>query len=141
MLEQRSPEWFAARAGKATASCMAKIMARTKTGYGADRANYAAQLVAERLTGTVAESFTNGAMQWGTDHEAEARDAYQVHALCRVVEIGFIDHPTIAMSGASPDGLIGDDGMLEIKCPSTATHIETLLGGSIPAKYRHQMNW
>lgn len=141
MLDQRSPEWFAARAGKATASCIYKIMARTKTGYGADRANYAAQLVTERLTGCVAESFSSAAMQWGTDTEPMARDAYSESALCVVAETGFHDHPTIAMAGASPDGLIGDDGLVEIKCPNSATHIATLTGAAIDRKYLLQMQW
>jgi putative phage-type endonuclease len=139
--DQRTAEWFAARLGKATASKIADVVAKTKSGPSASRANYAAQLVAERLTGTPTETFTNGAMQWGTDTEAEARDAYRQHTLNEVGECGFIDHPTIAMSGASPDGLIGDDGLLELKCPNTATHIATLLGKSVPAKYVHQMMW
>lgn len=139
--DQGTPEWFAARLGKATASKMADIVAKTKSGPSASRANYSAQLVAERLTGVPADSFTNGAMQWGTDHEAEARDAYRLHALVEIAEIGFVDHPTIAMSGASPDGLVGDDGLVEIKCPNTATHISTLLGKSVPAKYVYQIQW
>lgn len=141
MLEQRSPEWFAMRAGKATASKIADIIAKTKSGYSTSRANYAAQLVCERLTGVPADSFCNAAMQWGTDKEPEARAAYCQHMLCAVEEIGFVEHPTIPMSGASPDGLIGDDGLLEIKCPNSATHIETLLNGKVPEKYRTQMLW
>lgn len=139
--DQRSAEWFAARLGKATASKIADIIATTKSGPSASRKNYAAQLVAERLTGVPAETFTNAAMQWGTETETDARDAYRQHSLNEVKECGFVDHPTIAMSGASPDGLIGDDGLLELKCPNTATHIETLLGGSVPGKYRTQMLW
>lgn len=141
MIEQGSPEWFAARAGKVTASRVADVIAKTKTGYGASRANYAAQLVAERLTGRVEQGFTNAAMQWGTDQEPFAREAYEYQAGIFVDQVGFIDHPTIAMTGASPDGLIGADGMVEIKCPNTATHIETLLSGKIPAKYQTQMAW
>lgn len=139
--DQRTAEWFAVRLGKATASKIADITAKTKSGPSATRKNYAAQLVAERLTGTPTETFTNGAMQWGTDTEAEARDAYRQHALVEVVECGFVDHPTVDMSGASPDGLIADDGLLELKCPNTATHIDTLLGKSVPAKYVGQMMW
>lgn len=139
MLEQRSEAWFAARAGKVTASKIADMLATTKTGWGASRKNYAAQLVAERLTGTVEPSFCSPAMQWGVETEAAAREAYQQHMLCAVEEIGFADHPSIAMAGASPDGIVGDDGLLEIKCPGTATHIDTLLGGTIPDKYRLQM--
>lgn len=138
---QGSPEWFAARAGKVTASRVADVIARTKTGYGASRANYAAELIAERLTGTTAPSFTNAAMQWGTDTEPKARDAYCFRHDVDVVEIGFIDHPLIAMTGASPDGLIGEEGLIEIKCPNTATHLDTLLGETVPAKYVTQMQW
>jgi putative phage-type endonuclease len=141
MIEQRSPEWFAARLGKATASRMADLTARTQKGWGASRANYAAELVAERLTGVPAERFQNGAMQWGTDTEPEARLAYCFRQDVDVVECGFIDHQTIAMSGASPDGLISGDGLLELKCPNTATHIATLLGQAVPDRYLKQIHW
>lgn len=141
MMEQRSDEWFAARCGKATASALYKVMAKTKTGWGADRTNYAAQLVTERLTGRPADSFSNAAMQWGIDTEAQARMAYAFHADENPVEIGFLDHPRIAWSGASPDGLVGLNGMIEIKCPNTATHIATLDGAPIDRKYLYQMQW
>ena len=140
-MDQRSPEWFAMRCGRVTASCIYKVMARTKTGYGADRANYHAQLVTERLTGVAAESFSSAAMQWGTDTEPMARDAYSESALCVVEEVAFVEHPTIAMAGASPDGLIGSDGLVEIKCPNSATHIATLRGDAIDRKYLLQMQW
>lgn len=141
MMEQGSAEWFAARCGKATASKIADIIAKTKSGPGASRANYAAQLIAERLTGCPAESFSNAAMQWGNDKEAEARDAYRAYMLCEVGEVGFVEHPNIAMSGASPDGTIDGDGLVEIKCPNTATHIDTLLGRTVQSKYRTQIQW
>lgn len=141
MMDQRTDEWFAARLGKVTASKIADVMAKTKTGYGAGRANYAAQLVTERLTGTKADSFTNAAMQWGTDCEPRARAAYEFTTGLTVVETGFVDHPAVAMSGASPDGLVGDDGLVEIKCPNSATHIATLQGGGIDRKYLLQMQW
>lgn len=141
MIDQRTPEWFQQRLGKATASKIADIVARTKSGYSASRANYRAQLVCERLTGVPQDSFTNAAMQWGTETEPQARAAYCFHRDADAIECGFFDHPTIPMSGASPDGLIGDDGLLELKCPNTATHIETLLGKAAPAKYVHQMQW
>lgn len=140
-LEQRSKAWFAERCGKVTASRIADLMARAKSGYSTSRANYRAQLICERLTGAVEPSYCNGAMQWGIDTEPKARDAYQIHALCTVEEIAFVGHPTIAMAGASPDGLIGDDGLVEIKCPITATHIETLLNGAVPDKYIKQMQF
>lgn len=139
---QGSPEWFAARLGRVTASRVADVVAKTKSGWGASRANYMAQLIAERLTGTVAESFSNAAMQWGTQTEPDARAAYEFRTDRDVIEVGFVDHPDIQLSGASPDGLIGDDGLLEIKCPNTATHIDTLLsGGIVPGKYVIQMQW
>lgn len=141
MLEQRSPEWFAIRCGKVTASRIADLMARTRNGYSTSRANYRAQLVCERLTGAVEPSYCNAAMQWGIDTEPQARDAYQVHALCTVEEIAFVNHPTIEMAGCSPDGLIGDDGLCEIKCPITATHIDTLLSGGVADKYVKQIQF
>lgn len=140
-LIQGSAEWKAARVGKVTASRVADVVAKTKTGWGASRANYMAELVAERLTGNAAEAYTNAAMQWGTDHEGEARAAYEFATDTFVEEIGFAEHPSIPMAGASPDGLVGDDGLVEIKCPNTATHIETLLGQEVPAKYVTQMQW
>lgn len=140
-IAQGSAEWFAARLGKATASKIADVMAKTKSGPSASRATYAGQLIAERLSGRPAESFSNAAMAWGNEQEAAARDAYRIDRLCDVTEVGFVDHPTIANSGASPDGLVGDDGLVEIKCPNSATHIDTLLNKKIPAKYVTQMAW
>lgn len=140
-IQQRSEAWFATRAGKVTASAIYKVLARTKTGYGADRANYHAQLVAERLTGVPGESFSNAAMQWGTDQEPNAREAYSILIGDSIAEIGFVDHPAIQMAGASPDGLVGFDGLVEIKCPNTATHIATLTGAAIDRKYLLQMQW
>lgn len=139
--EQGSPEWHAERLGKASASRMSDLTAKTKSGWSASRANYAAELVAERLTGTAAERYTNAAMAWGTDHEGEARQLYELMSDCSVATVGCVIHPTISMSCASPDGLIGNDGLVEIKCPNTATHIETLLGAEIDGKYIKQMQW
>lgn len=141
MIEQRSPEWYAARCGMVTASRVADVMARTKAGWGASRANYAAELIAERLTGQPAESYQNAAMKWGIETEPQARDAYAFFADVDVVQVGFVTHPRIIRAGCSPDGLIGDDGLAEFKCPNTATHIETLLTGVVPAKYATQMLW
>lgn len=139
MMEQRSEEWFAARLGKVTASRVADLMAMTKSGYSASRANYMAELICERLTGSQAERFSNTAMQWGTDVEPQARAAYEFITDAAVSEVGFVPHQTIEMFGASPDGLVGDVGLIEIKCPNTATHIETLLNETVPAKYVTQM--
>lgn len=138
---QGTPEWHSARAGRVTASRIADLTAKTKSGWGAGRANYLAELVAERLTGTVAEGFSSAAMKWGTDMEPEARTSYSFMRDQEVTPVGFVIHPTIEMSGASPDGLVGDDGLVEIKCPNTATHIETLLSGTVPEKYIKQMQW
>ena len=140
MMEQRSAEWHAARLGKVTASKVADVVARTKTGYAASRANYMAQLVCERLTGKPTEGFSNAAMEWGVEQEAAARDAYSARVGELVTEVGFIDHPAIKMAGASPDGIVGA-GIVEIKCPSTATHIEYLFEREPPQKYFYQMQW
>lgn len=140
-VEQRTDEWFAARIGKVTASRVADVIAKTKTGYSATRDNYMAQLVCERLTGQKGESFTNAAMQHGTETEPLARASYEALKDVLVDEVGFVPHPSIEMAGASPDGLVNDDGLLEIKCPNTATHIETLLSQTVPGKYNTQMQF
>jgi putative phage-type endonuclease len=140
-IEQGSAAWHALRLGKVTASRVADIVAKTKSGVSAMRGNYMAQLVAERLSGVVEEGFTNATIQWGSEQEAEARLAYAFRTGLQVDQVAFVPHPTIGMSGASPDGLVGDDGLVEFKCPLTATHIESLLGGSIPGKYETQMMW
>ena len=141
MMEQRTAEWYEARLGRATASRIADIIAKTKTGYSTSRANYMAELICERLTGMQGASYSNAAMQWGTEKEPEARAAYEGAVGALVMEVGFVPHNSISMAGASPDGLVGDDGLVEIKCPITATHIETLLGQSVPGKYVTQMQW
>lgn len=138
---QGSDEWRQARCGKVTASRIGDLMAKTKTGWGAGRANYMAELIAERLTGTPAEQYENAAMLWGKETEARARDIYAFHVDADVDLVGLIDHPKIAMTAASPDGLIGADGLVELKCPNTATHIDTLLGAVVPSKYVLQMQW
>lgn len=140
-MEQRTTEWHAARLGKVTASKVSDVVARTKTGYSSSRANYMAQLVCERLTGKPTEGFSNAAMEWGVEQEAAARDAYSAKVGELVTEVGFIDHPSIPNAGASPDGLVSLDGCTEIKCPSTATHIEYLFEREPPQKYFYQMQW
>lgn len=138
---QRTEEWHAVRCGKVTASRIADVVAKTKTGWGASRANYKAALVSERLTGITESSFVNKEMQWGIDYEQEARENYQFITSYDVQDVGFVLHPNIGESGASPDGLIGKNGMVEIKCPNTATHIETLQGEGLKQKYLYQMMW
>lgn len=141
MIVQGSDEWKMQRLGKVTASRVADVIAKTKTGYSSSRENYMAQLICERLTGQPSESFTNAAMQHGTDTEPLARSAYEMARNLLVKEVAFITHPRIEMAGASPDGLVADDGLVEIKCPNTATHIDTLLSQKVPTKYITQMQW
>ena len=138
---QGSDEWKALRLGKVTASRVADVIAKTKTGYSASRANYMAQLIAERLTDTVADAYTNAAMQHGTETEPEARSAYEFYQGVTVEQVAFVPHPKIDQAGCSPDGLVGADGLVEIKCPNTATHLETLLGQAVPSKYETQMQF
>ena len=135
-MQQGTDEWFAARLGKVTASRAADVM--TKKGSAA-RANLSAQLVLERLTNTKGESFSSAAMQWGVDQEPFARAAYEAHSGVWVDTVGFVQHPTIERAGASPDGLVGHDGLVEIKCPNTATMIDTLSTGKVPSNYATQM--
>lgn len=138
---QGSPEWRAARAGSLGASQLNDALAKTKSGWGASRANLMAQLIVERLTGTPTDTFTSGPMLWGVENEPLARDAYAFRTDAEVTEVGLVRHPKIAKTHASPDGLVGDNGLLEIKCPNSATHQDTLLGGSVPGKYRTQIAW
>lgn len=140
-VEQGSDEWRIARLGKIGASMVADATARTKTGWGASRANLAARLVAERLTGNLTETFTNDAMRWGTEQEPAARSFFEFVTGVTVERVGLVLHPKIEHAVASPDGLIGDDGLIEIKCPNTATHIETLLSGKPDSRYTKQMQW
>jgi len=140
-IEQRSPEWFALRIGKATASRIHGIISRTKTGWGFKRADYASELVIEKITGERAPSFSSPEMQWGTDNEDAARDEYRKTTFEEVFEAGFVIHPTIPDSGASPDGYVGENGLIEIKCPKTSTHIESLTRGVIKPEYHTQMQW
>ena len=140
-MEQGTEEWFKARLGKVTASRVADVITKTKSGYSTSRDNYMAQLICERLTGQQGESFSNAAMAWGSETEPLARSAYENARGLLVTEVGFVNHPNIEMAGASPDGLVETLGMLEIKCPNTATHIDTLLSLAVPSKYNTQMQW
>lgn len=135
-MEQRTQDWFQARLGKVTASKVSDSMAKPDT---ATYRNYLMQLVAERLTNEPQDTFTNSAMEWGTEKEPDARNAYELIYGLDVEEVGFIDHPVILNFGASPDGLVGDKGLIEIKCPKTTTHIDYMESGKIPPKYVKQM--
>ena len=138
MIVQGTDEWFAARLGRVTASRISDVMmAKTTAGYQ----NYRSQLVCERLTGNPTEAFTSAAMQHGTDTEPQARAMYSMTDGHEIAEVGFIQHPAITMSGASPDGLVGDGGLVEIKCPQPTEHIRVLTGGAIKRNYMLQMIW
>lgn len=137
--EQRSEAWFAARSGIATASCFAAILATIKSGEAAERRNYRAKLVVEKLTGRCIETvFSTPAMRQGVEREPLARAAYEIHSGNFVTEVGFIRHDTIE-TGCSPDGLIDADGCLEIKAPELATHLEYLRLKAEPPKYTAQI--
>lgn len=138
---QGSDEWFASRLGKVTASRVSDVLATTKTSVSASRKNYLAELVCQRLTGEVEAGYVNAHMERGIELEPEARAAYEFKYGVVVTEVSFVDHPSIEMTGASPDGLVGDDGLIEIKCPTAANHIETLMADEAPKKYFAQMQW
>ena len=136
---QGSPEWLASRAGRVTASMISAVLMKPETaGYR----DYQAQLVAELLTGKPqGSSFTNEHMQFGTETEPLARSAYEAETGFSVDEVGLCIHPTIDRAGASPDGLVGQSGLVEIKCPKPATHLANLIAGVVPAGYKNQMMW
>ena len=139
MIEQGTEEWFLSRLGKVTASRVSDVMAKTKTGFGAGRKNYMMELLCQRLTGVREEGFTSAAMQRGTDLEPMARGRYEIENDVLVMESGLVDHHIVPSFAASPDGMVNDDGLLEIKCPNTAQHVEFIRTGNIPKNYQIQM--
>jgi putative phage-type endonuclease len=139
MIEQGTPEWFQMRLGKVTASRVADILAKTKTGPSASRQNYLIELALQRTTGIIQESYSNAAMEWGTQTEPQARVAYEVRTNNFVDQLAFVDHPSIAWFGCSPDGLVSDRGLVEIKCPNSPTHWEYFKAKKAPNKYVIQM--
>jgi len=141
VVEQGTPEWHALRCGKATASRVADIMRKTKGGVSASRERYMGELIAERLAGQPTQGFKSAEMERGNEVEADARSTYAFFHMVKLTPIDFIDHPRIAMAGASPDHLVGDDGLVEFKCPATHTHVSTLLSEKIDADYLTQMQW
>ena len=146
-MEQRTDEWYQARLGRVTASRIADVVAETKSGWGASRDRYMGQLIVERLTQRPSEGFTSSAMQWGIETEPQAIEAYEALTLSVVDSAGFFVHPYITLAGASPDGLVGDLGLVEIKCPETHNHLDTLIAANNPRrnpiqqKYHLQMQW
>lgn len=136
-MEQGSQEWLEARLGMVTAS---RIVDAVAGGSGATRASYLNEIVTELMTGPQ-QGYSNPYMEWGIEHEPKARQLYELLHGVEVEEVGFIPHPSINRTGASPDGLVGDDGLIEIKCPASKTHAQFLLDGKIPRKYDLQMLW
>jgi putative phage-type endonuclease len=138
-IQQGTEEWHQLRLGKVTASRVADILAKTKSGASASRGNYLIELALQRVTKTIEPSYTNDAMAWGTATEPQARVAYEVATGNFVDQVAFVDHPTIAGFGCSPDGLVGSDALIEIKCPSSATHWSYIKANEPPNKYVIQM--
>lgn len=140
-MEQRTDEWLQARVGHITGSRMADVISKIKTGESQTRLNYKTQLVTERLTNQPVQTYFNSIMQQGIDREPDARMLYELENKVDVEEVGFIKHPTLAWSGVSVDGLVGKDGIIEIKSPLETTHTNTLLKKQAPKKYYPQMQW
>ncbi|AKG07032.1 exonuclease [Moraxella bovoculi] len=136
---QRNDDWLTSRIGKITASRIGGINAKPKTGKALNETLL--EILSERLTGEKTEGFTSKAMQWGIENEPYAVTAYENETGLFVMQTGLIDHPTIPMSGASPDGLVGKDGLIEIKCPTSPKHTNTLLTGQVPSEYMPQITW
>lgn len=139
-LEQGTLEWKMARLGYISASNIDAVMAKVKTGEAGSRKDYKIRIVTERLTNQIQDSFSNSYMEWGIEQEPFARMAYEAHAGVFVEKTGFWKHPEIPYVGCSPDGLVGDDGLIEIKCPKSTTHIEYLLNKKLPKTYFWQVH-
>lgn len=136
---QQTSDWLKERVGHCTASRFSDVLSKIKSGEAKERSKYRIQLVTERLTGAPTVGFQNAAMLWGTQTEPEARMAYESERGAMVIETGFLKHATIPWCGASPDGLIGEDGMLELKCPESTTHLEWMEAAKVPAKHVPQI--
>lgn len=140
-ITQGSAEWLQARCGSLGASAVQDALAKTKTGWGASREAVKARLIIERLTGTPQDTYQNEAMRWGNEQEPHAADAYSFVRNVDVEVCGLYRHPVIQGTHASPDRLVGDTGLIEVKCPLSSTHLDTLLNKKIPQKYLTQMQW
>lgn len=138
-VEQGSDLWHQLRLGHVTASGIADLMAKTKTGESESRRKYKVKLVAERMTGKTQESYSNAAMEWGVEQEQYAAMAYELKNNILLDKTGFWLHPSIKWLGVSPDRLVGNDGLVEIKCPNTTTHIDYILDDVVPARYYKQI--
>lgn len=138
-LKQGTDEWKKSRLGHVSASQLASVMAKGKSGEAVVRKNYKMQLVAERMTMQIQPSYSNAAMEWGVQQEPFARMAYEVSHETFVDQTGFWKHSDILWLGCSPDGLVDSDGLVEIKCPNTTTHIDNLLAKQVPSEYVKQV--
>jgi putative phage-type endonuclease len=138
-VQQGTDLWKELRLGHVTASNVADVMAKGKSGEAESRKKYKMRIVAERLTRKGESGFSNAAMEWGVEQEPYARMAYEVTNNTLVDQTGFWHHPQIAYVGVSPDGLVGDDGLVEIKCPNTTTHLDYLFDDEVPSKYYKQI--
>ncbi|UNE54872.1 lambda exonuclease family protein [Bartonella machadoae] len=141
-MDQRTAEWFQARLGKVTASNVYNILSRTAKGLPTSKyEDYKIKLMTERLTGEISQSYITPSMQWGIEHEEDALKEYEFIYDADVIKCGFIPHPTIEMAGASPDGLIGEDGLVEVKCPQSTTHLRFFMYDEIKPEYIAQMQF
>jgi putative phage-type endonuclease len=137
--EQGGELWKRARIGRVTASNIADVMAKGKSGEAIGRYKYKVKIVAERITGVAQESFSNAAMEWGVEQEPFAAMAYDVSRETMSERTGLWVHPDINWLGASPDRLVGEDGLLEIKCPNTTTHLTNIFENRVPSEYIKQI--
>ncbi|WP_156851524.1 lambda exonuclease family protein [Bartonella refiksaydamii] len=141
-MEQRTAEWFQARLGKVTASNVYNVLSKTAKGLPTSKyEDYKMKLMTERLTGEISQSYTTAAMQWGIEHEENALREYEFIYDTNVTKCGFIQHPKIEMAGASPDGLIGEDGLIEVKCPRSVNHMRFCISDEIKPEYHAQMQF
>lgn len=138
-MQQGSAEWLQERTGKVTASRVKDVLAVTRSGEGAARGKYKMELLTELITGNAAEHYVSPAMDFGTEYEPVALAAYEMAKEVSVERIGYVRHPSILRCGASPDGLVGDDGLVEIKVPNTSTHLGYYLAEVVPSDYKPQM--
>ncbi|WP_375667890.1 MULTISPECIES: lambda exonuclease family protein [unclassified Bartonella] len=141
-MEQRTAEWFQARLGKVTASNIYSVLSKTTKGLPTSKyEDYKIKLMTERLTGETSPYYETEDMRWGIEHEDDALREYGFIYDADITKCGFIQHPTIEMAGASPDGLIGEDGLIEVKCPRSVTHMRFCIGDEIKPEYHAQMQF
>ncbi len=142
-IEQGSQEWFEMRLGKITASRISDLMSKIKVGESAGRKKLKNELIRERLTGKRIEGYTNAAMERGNALEPLARASYEIRYNLFVDQVSFVNHPVISMAGCSPDGLVGEEGLLEIKCPNPENHLEHFLNDGVDLinRYYNQCQW